>query len=48
MRRLWKWNKDEPLFGDADAPLGMAAILMVTVVVLAVGALLLTVSASLL
>ncbi|WP_432794432.1 hypothetical protein [Rhodococcus ruber] len=44
VRRLWKWDKNEPLFGDPESPRGMVAIIAViaAVVVSATVLLLLT------
>ncbi|MDM7486826.1 MULTISPECIES: hypothetical protein [Rhodococcus] len=33
MRCPWKWDKDEPLFGDPESPRGMVAIVAVVVAV---------------
>lgn len=41
VRRLWKWNKEEPFFGDPEEPRGTAAIVVMIAVVVAVGTVLL-------
>ncbi|MBD8052623.1 MULTISPECIES: hypothetical protein [Rhodococcus] len=33
MRRRWKWDREEPLFGDPESPRGMVAIVAVVAAV---------------